>query len=416
MSTDFKEVPMGMSDLRLEMGLLLEERNHGALRSGKIANHLVANWINENHEILENDDIRFEYNYLSQTVQIQTMALPIHESLHIYFGREVILALAEKFGRRQAGNMVTVAGSGTTFSGFTGDGLGTSRKIPDCYIQLRGGRFPTVVCEVGWVESFEDLVQDARLWLLHTNGETKIVIVLAFAEEKPKTEAVSGRLHPEPITPTTANDDGVTLSSTSNYQEISYTTTSNHEASVPQITSDEATTPPTTGNEATTPPTTGNGSEESLIKSIDGGTDLNDLAEQLFALNEQGKLQHPLLAKVHASLHIFKASKEGDDIVESFSANLLPKQPADTAAPKEFGITLHDMLGKLVPAGHDPEQEITFPLGDLKEVIEDSIPRTARLRASDRAIKLLKDTVGLDEEPTFAQRKRRRLDPFGLWK
>ncbi|KAG0135834.1 hypothetical protein HOY82DRAFT_628588 [Tuber indicum] len=294
-------------------------------------------------------------------------------------------------------------------------------------------------------------MQDARLWLLHTNGETKVVVVLAFTEEKAKLEVVSGPRHPEPITPTTANHDGTTHCSTSYHQEIQRTITSNHEGSIPTIMSkevtapptagnaatvpsttgnkatappttgnerisDEATTLPTTGNDATAPPSTGNDSEENLMHTIGENTDLNDLAEKLFTLHEQGKLQHPLLGKVHASLHIFKASNEGDDIVETFSTILLPPKAVGSTAPEEFGITLRDILGNLVPAGHDPADEVCFPLGKLQKVIKDAIPRTARLRATNRAEKLLRDTVGLNEELTFAQRKRQRLNLLGQWK
>jgi len=241
-------------------------------------------------------------------------------------------------------------------------------------------------------------MQDVHLWLLHTNGETKIVIVLSFTEENSKTEVTSVSSHQEaPFSSTASNDEANPLQ-----------TTGNQEATIPTI----------TGHEGTVAPTTAIESETNLITSIDEKTDLHDLAEQLFILNEHGKLLHPLLGKLQASLHIFKASDSGDDIVESFSAKVLASQPEPktSKAPTEFSITLKDMLGSLVPKGHDPSDEITFALGDLTEVIQSSIPRTTRLRATKRAIKLLKETVGLDEEPTFAQRKRQRLDPIGIWK
>ena len=46
--------------------------------------------------------------------------------------------------------------------------------------------------------------------------------------------------------------------------------------------------------------------------------------------------------------------------MESFSAKLLPPQPEASKAPKEFRITLKDMLGNLVPEGYDLAYEITF--------------------------------------------------------
>ncbi|KAG0644255.1 hypothetical protein HOY80DRAFT_1030628 [Tuber brumale] len=58
-------------------------------------------------EMLESDALCFEYSYLSQTVQIQCLALLTHESLHIYFGQEILFSLAERFGRQQGENMLT---------------------------------------------------------------------------------------------------------------------------------------------------------------------------------------------------------------------------------------------------------------------------------------------------------------------
>ncbi|KAG0126291.1 hypothetical protein HOY82DRAFT_615489 [Tuber indicum] len=129
--------------------------------------------------------------------------------------------------------------SGTTFSGFIGDGFGTSRKLSDAYIQLPEGRFPTVICEAGWAESLEDLMQDARLWLLHTDGETRIVIVISFMEKNLRTAVAFESLDP---------------------------------------------------------------SCESTVDTAD-----SKQTQQLFDLNQQSKLQHPLLRKILATLHIYKA-------------------------------------------------------------------------------------------------------------
>ncbi|KAG0640698.1 hypothetical protein HOY80DRAFT_1135812 [Tuber brumale] len=139
---DVMELPAWLKDLGPKQMLQLEAENEGTLRIGK------------------GDDLHYEYNFLTQSFHIKCMPLPTHDSLQIYFAGEVVLSLAERFCRPQAGGMVAVA-SGTTFSGFTGDGFGTSRKLPDAYVQLPDGRFPTVVCEAGWAESHEDLMEDA---------------------------------------------------------------------------------------------------------------------------------------------------------------------------------------------------------------------------------------------------------------
>ncbi|PUU75371.1 hypothetical protein B9Z19DRAFT_1067466 [Tuber borchii] len=389
--------------------------------------------------------------------------------------------------------------------------------MPDSFVQLLGGKFPTIVCETGWSESMEQLKQDARLWLLKTNGETKVVVVLAFREKYPKardgdsfelrpppliietcldtrnltanqslvisdaegekwnvdeaTDAAAARagLNAEPRrsvcegparhevilerwgvgseascqgAPSAANSDGVTFTpnmsnnrptpSTAGSEAIILKTQNvindNHGATdgpTPSAASSSPTTllsdnepiiSTTAGCELAVPPVPRDDRQETLIAGIDEDTDLITLAERLFDLNEQGGLKPPLLGNVYATLHLFKATEAGDDIVETFFANLLPPETGAAETPNVFGITLRDLLGDRVPKGHDPAYEITFPLEDLKEVIQSSIPGTTRLRATDRAIKLVKESIGSNGEPTFAQRKRQKLDPIEIWK
>ncbi|KAG0134428.1 hypothetical protein HOY82DRAFT_602445 [Tuber indicum] len=117
------------------------------------------------------------------------MPLPTHDSLQIFFTCKVTAFLVEQFVSAQAGELAD-EGSGTTFSGFTGDPSGGSEKLPDVYVRLPRGEYPTIVCEAGWAEDREQLVQDDRLWLLQTSGETRVVIVLSFQENIPPAPAV----------------------------------------------------------------------------------------------------------------------------------------------------------------------------------------------------------------------------------
>ena len=55
-------------------------------------------------------------------------------------------------------------------------------KIPDAYVMLPATDFPTVVCEAGWSEDHLTLMDDVRLWLLHTGGQTRLVVVISFKE------------------------------------------------------------------------------------------------------------------------------------------------------------------------------------------------------------------------------------------
>ncbi|RPA95742.1 hypothetical protein L873DRAFT_1812523 [Choiromyces venosus 120613-1] len=357
------ELPACIRNIGPKQILELQAENEGNLQLGTISERALEQWKDQNPNIIESDEIRYEYNFLTQNFIIKCMPTPTHDSLQIYFTQNVLCSLVERFGSSQAMSMVSV-GSGTKFSGFTGDWSGSSEKLPDAYIQLPDGNFPTVVCEAGWAEAHEELMQDARLWLLHTNGQTRIVIVLSFTENNPGTRivAVNQEVEPKVGTEGGAND------------------------------------------------------EQTVLDSIDETTDLNDLAESLFNLNQQSKLRQPLVGNLKASLHVYKACEGGEDIVESFATILLPHPPADDSGPKEFGITMQDLLGNHVPEGHNPADEIMFDLADLQEFVQRSIPRTERLRATRRAKKLLKSTVGLNEQETFAQTKRRRLDPIGMWK
>jgi len=62
---------------------------------------------------------------------------------------------------------------------------------------LPGADFPTVICEAGWSERLEALLDDARLWLLHTNGQTKAVVLVSFTESYPGSSPEVGNNGPE---------------------------------------------------------------------------------------------------------------------------------------------------------------------------------------------------------------------------
>ena len=101
---------------RLEWGelLRLREEKEGTYRLRGVAGSVMAGWADRHSEDLENDNLRYEYNFLSQTLNIQCMALPTHEALHLYFSRRVIRSLDGRFGIEQAENMAIVGGSGTS--------------------------------------------------------------------------------------------------------------------------------------------------------------------------------------------------------------------------------------------------------------------------------------------------------------
>ncbi|CUS07195.1 unnamed protein product [Tuber aestivum] len=189
------------------------------------------------------------------------MPLATHDSLQSFFNETVLLSLGEKLGVSQATRLVTV-GSGTTFTGFEGDWTGSSEKLPDAYVKLRDAEFPRVVCEAGWAEGHGKLMDDARLWLLHTDGQTRIVIIVSFTESTIKHSLQASNKQPE-----------------------------------------EETQPHKSMSE-----------EETVVDSIDSTTNLNDLAKKLIDLDRRDELRQPLVSSLRATLHVYRASKDGRDI------------------------------------------------------------------------------------------------------
>ncbi|CUS07898.1 unnamed protein product [Tuber aestivum] len=242
-----------------------------------------------------------------------------------------------------------------------GDENGFSEKLPDGYVMPVDELFPTVVCESGFAESMEDLKQDARLWLLHTGGATRVVIVVCM-KEIIATQGVSGDMEKR---------------HTSDAEEMA------GDGQALGIRDSEGSSAEETAGDGQAlgmHDLEGTDEEATVLNSIDQTTQRNCLAKEL-------------------------AAEDNTDIVEAFTATLLPQPPADSPEPKEFPIPLHDILG-------------TSARGRvLREFMEGSIPHTKHFRAVRRAKKLLKSRVGLDdEEETFAKRKRQRLSPIGIWK
>jgi len=113
-STDLMKIAPCPEVLEWRQLLQLRGQHEGTYRVRNITNHVIANWVDQHSKVLESDNLRYEYNYLSQSFHIQCMALPTHESLHIYFANEVGASLIERFGKRQVRNMVVISGSGTS--------------------------------------------------------------------------------------------------------------------------------------------------------------------------------------------------------------------------------------------------------------------------------------------------------------
>ena len=220
-------------------------------------------------------------------------------------------------------------------------------------MKLSDTDFPAVVCEAGWAETLEELKEDARLWLLNTRGQTKIVILMCFTE----THITSG---------------------TDLESEVS-----EDESAIERRQREE----------------------RILIESIDKSTKLLDLANRLRDLNGQDKLRMPLIGKLQALLNVYRASEDSKDITELFGTTILPSPPVGSEEPREFQITMQDIFGKDVPADFKPMDAITFSLPVLEVLVAKSLSATTWLRANRQGKKLMKEAGVWEECVTFAQHK-----------
>ena len=113
---------------------------------------------------------------------------------------------------------------------------------------------------------------------------------------------------------------------------------------------------------------------------------------------------------MEATLFLYRAAEDSNDITETFRATILsPPPPGASGAPEEFGLSMADILGDAVPNGHDPSDLIMFGLDGLQELVMRSLPKTERLRAASRAEKLMVKAGVWEGQESFANAKRRRF-------
>lgn len=143
--------------------------------------------------------------------------------------------------------------------------------------------------------------------------------------------------------------------------------------------------------------------ERDLRATITATTDFQDLADHLMDLHRRGRLCKPLLRTVADTIHLFRCNESREDILEAFTATLLP------VPPEHFTLSLADLLGPRVAAenGLDPDEEVRFPLARLRKVIIDQIPLQEKRRSRVRAVAIVKQCLVWDyDKPAFSQAKR----------
>jgi len=90
-----------------------------------------------------------------------------------------------------------------------------------------------------------------------------------------------------------------------------------------------------------------------VVDSIGGTTNFHDLAARLWVLNRQGKQRLVLVGDLGATVYIYKANEDENDIEQFFRATLLPPPMNEAQAPTGYGISLEDLLGGSVPKNQD---------------------------------------------------------------
>jgi len=218
---------------------------------------------------------------------------------------------------------------------------------------LPGADFPIVVCEDGWSEKFEALLDDARLWLLHTNGQTRAVVLVSFTENYAGGSLEGGNNGPEVEKDIPEVGEGKTVIGVEDDEQRGG---GEKDAEEPVTLSEE----------------------QMVVESISEATGYRSLATGLLDLNRQGKLKEPLVGTLGATVHVYKACEDGKEIKESFMATLLPPPEGDLEEEEisGFGVELVDLLGDNVPKGHDPKSKVMFSLKKLGEFVRTSLPQT----------------------------------------
>jgi hypothetical protein len=102
---------------------------------------------------------RFNYNAHTQVFILQCMTTPIHDAPLPFLASAVYADPTLQPLR----HLLDIS-SGTDFVAFRGR-YTESRKQPDVLFRVDPFYWPTLVVEIGWFEEYDDLKEDALLWL-----------------------------------------------------------------------------------------------------------------------------------------------------------------------------------------------------------------------------------------------------------
>lgn len=149
--------------------------------------------------------------------------------------------------------------------------------------------------------------------------------------------------------------------------------------------------------------------EQAVLDHVNDGTKSKDLAYQLLELHRYGKLSRPLLGRLHSTLHVFRRDASETQVIETFSATVLPAPDHPGTELDVFDLTIRDVFGdSTIPPVIDPNACITFSIERLRGVIGRQIPKMERHRAIARAEDVMKKKGFAEEKQTYAVLKKNR--------
>ena len=102
------EPTITIRDLKLKNITALQEMSEGDVHFPNTSVKELQNWITENPELVEHNEIRYEYNFLSERLIIKCMATSTHDSLGRFFTQTVFGSMVEKVGLLKAHVLVEV--------------------------------------------------------------------------------------------------------------------------------------------------------------------------------------------------------------------------------------------------------------------------------------------------------------------
>lgn len=393
---------------------------------------MMTSWELAHPGVRENESVKYQYDATTQRLIVQCGVSPVHDSLQIFFQNCVFDSVQPRLGRAKFNRIVQVSTGSceyphphpplihicagvywcAAYGAFTGDCNTASVKQPDAYVHVKGYDFPTVVCEAGFAEKMDDLMSDARLWLMHTSGQTTVVIVVAFVEVTDIPVAAEEENEAEVEAPEAEVGIPAELSQREDTVRTSDAETTDDEPPNPISDEPGASSSPVssvlssvaTSDEDDIAELT---EESILLASINRQTEHRKLAADLLDLHLRTRLVKPLLGRIDATVHLFRLNATHTDIEQTFTAVLLPV-PQDSAT-QSFTLTMGDLLARAADAeGIDPAEAVVFPLDELRDVVEEQIPKMEKMRSMARARAEMKRVDVWEETETFAQMKRGR--------